>query len=55
MDIDEEEPEEIVYNDLSLDDILGWLDKKSNRHFSKGVDTLVRNREEVEKSVDITC
>lgn len=43
--------EEIVYNDLSLNDILGWMDQKSNRKFSEGVDTLIRNQRYCEDAV----
>ena len=34
--------ETIVYNDLSVNDIMGWTEQDSNRHYSQGVKELLK-------------
>ena len=34
--------ETIVYESLSVNDILGWMDQPSNRHYSHGVKELLK-------------
>ena len=43
--------ETIVYNDLSVNDIMGWTEQDSNRHYSQGVKELLEAYERLEKRV----
>ena len=43
--------ETIVYNDLSVNDIMGWTEQDSNRHYSHGVKELLEAYERLEKTI----
>lgn len=41
--------EKTIYKDLSLNDIFGFMNQPSNRHWGAAVDTLVFNQEQNER------
>ena len=43
--------ETIVYNDLSVNDIMGWTEQTSNRHYSHGVKELLKAYERLAETI----
>lgn len=42
--------EEIIENGLSLNDMLGWMEKKNNQKWNKAVRVLIKNRKVYEEA-----